>query len=198
MAKIPGLNLATSNFSVSGKLPNAVAISQGVPKGWQGKRYLALAPSWDLVKEKDEAVYAARYQVEVLAKLDPETVAQELGTDAVLLCWEKAGEFCHRRLVAAWLQEALGIDVHELAAKKAEPLPTGTVQIKFAEKPAQATLARIKKAGFKWSGKEKAWNAEGTEEQKKLAEELNLPAQAKKDMRPLAKALGMQMILTAF
>jgi hypothetical protein len=30
-----------------------------------------------------------------------------------LLCWEAPGKFCHRRLVAAWLEDALGIDVPE-------------------------------------------------------------------------------------
>jgi uncharacterized protein (DUF488 family) len=30
------------------------------------------------------------------------------------LCHEKAGEFCHRRLIADWLNRELGIEVPEL------------------------------------------------------------------------------------
>jgi uncharacterized protein (DUF488 family) len=50
-----------------------------------------------------------------LDKLDPGEVAYELGSEAVLLCWEAPGRFCHRRLVATWLEEALGVDVPECA-----------------------------------------------------------------------------------
>jgi len=39
-------------------------------------------------------------------------VYEELGENAVLLCWEKDG-FCHRHLVADWLQEKLGIEIKE-------------------------------------------------------------------------------------
>jgi hypothetical protein len=30
-----------------------------------------------------------------------------------MLCWEAPGEFCHRRLVAEWLEGELGIQVPE-------------------------------------------------------------------------------------
>lgn len=49
----------------------------------------------------------------MLDSLDPAKVLQDLGEDAILLCREKAGEFCHRRLVTAWLEESLGIEVPE-------------------------------------------------------------------------------------
>jgi hypothetical protein len=89
-----------------------VAISQGVPKGYDGPRYLPLAPSWALVKEKDHRVYVRKY-VEQLSRLDPEKVFRDLGEDAILLCWEKPGAFCHRQLAAEWLEKALGISVPE-------------------------------------------------------------------------------------
>lgn len=37
----------------------------------------------------------------------------------VPVCWEAPGEFCHRRLVAAWLETALGVTVPELVAPAA-------------------------------------------------------------------------------
>jgi uncharacterized protein (DUF488 family) len=49
-----------------------------------------------------------------LSKLDPQKVFSDLGQDAILLCWEKPGEDCHRRLVAEWLEGLLGIKVPEL------------------------------------------------------------------------------------
>lgn len=98
---------------------NTVAISQGVPKSYKGRTYKALAPSWALVKVKDEAEYRRRYKEEVLSRLNPEQVLKDLGEDAVLLCWEKPGEFCHRQLVAEWLQETLGVAVTELRSQQA-------------------------------------------------------------------------------
>jgi hypothetical protein len=92
---------------------NAVAISQGVPGWYKGRVYKSLAPSWELVRIKDTEEYTRRYREEVLNRLDPKKVYKDLG-DAILLCWEKPGEFCHRRLVAEWLEETLGIKVPEL------------------------------------------------------------------------------------
>jgi uncharacterized protein (DUF488 family) len=62
----------------------------------------------------DEATYRAAYQ-EILDRLDPRKVFyDDLGEDAILLCWEKPGEFCHRRLVAEWIEAALGVKVPEM------------------------------------------------------------------------------------
>ena len=110
----------TSNFSRSGADPRAVAISRTRPKGWTGRAYEPLAPPWRLVQaaksgEIDEEEYTRSFREEVLSKLDPAAVYADLGEDAVLLCWERAGAFCHRRLVAEWLEEELGVLVPEVA-----------------------------------------------------------------------------------
>jgi uncharacterized protein (DUF488 family) len=49
----------------------------------------------------------------VLGKLDPAKVLDDLGGGAILMCWEKPGEDCHRRLVAEWLEKHLSIKVPE-------------------------------------------------------------------------------------
>ena len=115
--------MKTSYFgSTKWKGLNTVAISQGVPTWYEGRVYRALAPSWELVKLTDTEEYAKRYKCEVLSRLDPQKVLEDLGDNAILLCWEKAGEFCHRRLVAEWLNETLGMEVEELGAKPVEQL----------------------------------------------------------------------------
>ena len=106
--------MQTSNFKISGKNPDAVAISRGIPRYWKGKRYIALAPSRELMKVEDEREYTERYKREVLSTLSPQQVYNDLGDDAILLCWEPPGEFCHRRLVAEWLEENLKIEIKEL------------------------------------------------------------------------------------
>jgi uncharacterized protein (DUF488 family) len=104
------------------KEDNAVSISLSTPKWFTGKSYKKLAPSWNLlngykegrITEKD---YKVIYTREVLDRLNAQQVYNELvelaGEDAVLLCWEKSSDFCHRHLVADWLHSELGIDVNE-------------------------------------------------------------------------------------
>lgn len=110
--------MKTSSFSkYSGN--NGVSIAGKAPVGFEGKQYKELAPKyWFFKKFKegkmDEKGYTMAYRTEVLNRLDARKVYEELGEDSVLLCWEPKGEFCHRKLVADWLNEKLGIVVEEL------------------------------------------------------------------------------------
>lgn len=111
--------MQTSYFAKSAKNPNAVSIAIGTPTWFKGKKYSKLAPSWDLVKsykngEIDQSEYEKRYKLEVLDKLDPKKVFEEIGKDAVLLCWEKSTDFCHRHLVSRWLSNALNCEIMEI------------------------------------------------------------------------------------
>jgi hypothetical protein len=106
--------MQTSNFARAGSHPNAVAISQGIPKWYAGRAYKALAPTWAMIGIKDNGKYTEEYFGKVLSKLSPQRVYEELGEDAILLCYEKPGVFCHRRLVAEWLEKNLGIKIPEM------------------------------------------------------------------------------------
>jgi len=108
-----------SNFARSGSHPRAVAISRTQPRGWTGRAYEPLAPSWRLVLAAksgaiDEGEYTRRNRAEVLASLDPAEVHADLGEDTILLCWERSGAFCHRRPVAELLEERLEVLVPEV------------------------------------------------------------------------------------
>jgi len=105
--------IQTSYFAKAADHPNAVAISQGIPAWYKGRRYKQLAPSWDLIHTKDSILYKKRYHQKVLSKLDPKQVASDLD-GCILLCHEKDSTHCHRRIVAEWLEAALGIQVPEM------------------------------------------------------------------------------------
>ena len=108
----------TSNFKTAGHLPQAVAISLGVPRGWHGARCIVLAPPRPLIKIMDEATFIPLYRTQVLDKLDAHKIIRDLGDDNfLLLCWEDPGVFCHRRVVAAWMLKHTGIQVEELDLK---------------------------------------------------------------------------------
>ena len=108
----------TSYFAKSANKYHAVSIAGQAPLWFSGRCYKKLAPKISFFKkykeDGDEAFYREQYQKEVLDKLNPQEVYKELGENAVLLCWEKSGDFCHRRLVAEWLMKHLGIEIMEL------------------------------------------------------------------------------------
>jgi len=58
-------------------------------------------PRW-LLKAKDPELFDREYRKQ-LELLDAKQVAEELGPNAILLCWESFNVRCHRRLVAEWL-----------------------------------------------------------------------------------------------
>jgi hypothetical protein len=131
--------ITTSSFAKSANHPDAVAISQGVPRFYRGKRYMPLAPPRWLLKTKDPEVFDREYR-KLLDSLDAKQLAEELGPNAVLLCWESFNVRCHRRLVAEWLEEKLGIVVPELEHERAESLPFNKQPSKWDAEPATPQL----------------------------------------------------------
>ena len=88
--------------------------------------YSKLAPGrW--FNSVDEAMYRKLFAEQLVAR-DPQATWNELhtlaaGQEPILLCWERLvdpGEFCHRRIVAAWFEEHLGVTVDELEAAPAD------------------------------------------------------------------------------
>lgn len=91
---------------------------------WSGSKFSALAPSEELLewwkslpfKDREKAEpkwhYEKLYRKQTLSKLDPKEVARLL-EGKTLLCFEKSEDFCHRHIVAKWLQEA-GFECEEL------------------------------------------------------------------------------------
>ena len=62
----------------------------------------------------DPTIFTRLFKAEVLDKLDPMKVIRDLGDDNfIILCWEPPGEFCHRRVVAAWLRKHTGVLIEE-------------------------------------------------------------------------------------
>jgi len=110
--------MQTSYFAISSKLPNAISIAANSPEFYTGKEYIPLAPTWDIYQQykqtNDSDLYTSRYVEEILLPLDASQVYDELGRFSILLCWEAPGKFCHRRIVAKWFEESLGVTVPEL------------------------------------------------------------------------------------
>ena len=105
---------------------NVCSISgdRGKSVDYKGKCYPKLAPKLSFWKEwhsnigvidekENNYFYIKEYYEQVLSNLDPELVYNDLDGN-ILLCYEDNMEFCHRHIVAAWLEIMLGIDVFEV------------------------------------------------------------------------------------
>lgn len=125
----------TSNYKTAGRHPHAVATSQGIPKWFRGRQYDPLKPEWYMIRiarnggQAGEARYIELYNEKILAPLDPFKVIEDLGDDAILLCYEEPGEFCHRRLVADWLKTTTGLWVPEWKAPDLFDLMPNAVRV---------------------------------------------------------------------
>lgn len=110
------------------EIKGAVSIAVGNP------RYVSidlkmkeLAPSWALLQdfrnEKiDEEEYKRRFDAQ-LSKLNPHQVMETLetmagGEEPVIMCHCGKQHFCHRHLVAEWLERELGVEIEEYGVGK--------------------------------------------------------------------------------
>jgi uncharacterized protein YeaO (DUF488 family) len=109
--------------------PRCVAISLGVPRGWHGRWLRCLAPTSQLLKSYrvgsitwEEYARSYHWGIVLGRQLRAEEVVALLGPDAIMLCWERPSQPCHRRLLAHWLESELGILVPEWEAPLVEVL----------------------------------------------------------------------------
>ena len=117
------IEIYTSYFA-NYKQEDAVSIAFSTPNWFKGEKYKKLAPPKKLLYDYksglvDEKEYREIYSKEVLNKLNPNEVAKKLN-NKVLLCYEKPEDFCHRKLVAEWLENNLDIKINEFGIKKVE------------------------------------------------------------------------------
>jgi hypothetical protein len=100
-----------------------IGISRGTPRRVAGyHRVRALEPgNW--FRSVNPARYVELYG-EILHRLDPAEIFDRLiafGDHPVMLCWETASDchsgktFCHRHLVAQWIEDRLGVEVPEVS-----------------------------------------------------------------------------------
>lgn len=121
--------------SIKSADPDAVfiAVSGAVPADYSGERLVSVAPkrSWwqfwhDTYAghyESKESVdyYTACYKSTVLGRLSQADVIEEVKQiagerNSYLLCFEPPGQFCHRHLLASWLNEVCDEKVIEWSA----------------------------------------------------------------------------------
>jgi len=132
--------IATGNFSNLEKYKKAgyipVSIARYPIKNYTGVTFTKLAPTHDMLSMNEDD-YRKKY-TQILSRIDKMDVLNELnklGSKIVLLCYEREGEFCHRKLVAEWLFEVAG-EIIELGNMQRKQKYTQTQEeLCFSEPP---------------------------------------------------------------
>ncbi|RHI25702.1 hypothetical protein DW172_03195 [Agathobacter rectalis] len=112
----------TSYFAKLKSLPDnivPISICGKAPDWYTGLQYKKLAPRYDFFmewkKNHDNEYYIKCFNEQVLSKLNATDVILDLSRicygfnvgecDICLICYEKPTDFCHRHLVADWLNQ---------------------------------------------------------------------------------------------
>ena len=111
----------TSYFAKLKSLPEDVipiSICGKAPEWYKGLQYKKLAPKYDFFmkwkENHDNNYYIEHFQSDVLDKLSATDVVRVLiimlpdrssKHNIALICYEKPSDFCHRHLVADWLNK---------------------------------------------------------------------------------------------
>ena len=102
----------------------SISKDKGENANYIGDCYLKLAPLESFFRvwrnnrgvipdDENNKYYIREFYHNILEKLDPEEVYKEVD-NSVLLCYEDNNEFCHRHIVAAWLELFLNIEIAEV------------------------------------------------------------------------------------
>lgn len=120
------MKIYTSYFANGKKLSKAgitmIGIALYPPKWFYGVSLKTVSPTYSILHEEDHDRYTERFKKEVLGRVDPKEFLESVerysdGKDVALCCFEKPGDFCHRHIVAEWLNEKLGLNVQEFGVK---------------------------------------------------------------------------------
>ena len=113
----------TSYFAKLKSLPDnivPISICAKAPDWYKGLQYKKLAPKYDFFmkwkENHDNDYYIKCFNEQVLDKTNILTVLKDLtdlinsvddhiGKEICLICYEKPSDFCHRHLVADWLNK---------------------------------------------------------------------------------------------
>lgn len=108
------------------KVGNLISISgdRGEDAGFVGKCIPELAPKKDFFRrykdnkgkipdEVNDRYYIEQYYTRVLSQVDIEELLKG-EVDPILLCYEKGQDFCHRHVVAEYIEMKYGVKVRDI------------------------------------------------------------------------------------
>jgi hypothetical protein len=104
----------TSNYARHKLNEHAIAISIGPPHWYTGKKCHQLAPTWEMVerfrsKLMGHTEYTKLYIQLLISRFDsPDDIVKLIPNGSFLICYETPGAFCHRRILADYIEIKTG------------------------------------------------------------------------------------------
>ena len=124
------MKIYTSYFAKAAILRKAGIVPIGValwpPRFFRGISMKQVAPRRYMLDDRlTDEEYIRMYRNDVLRLVDARSFIQDLerasrGMDVALCCFEKPGDFCHRHILAKWLNEQTGIEVSEFGVAESK------------------------------------------------------------------------------
>lgn len=117
------MKIYTSYFAKAAALRKAGIVPIGIalwpPRFFRGISMKQVAPRRYMLNDSlTDEEYISMYRNDVLRYVDARSFIRQLeeagrGMDVALCCFEKPGDFCHRHILAKWLNEQTGIEISE-------------------------------------------------------------------------------------
>lgn len=116
----------TSNYARHCDNPMAIGISLTIPEWYNGKYLKYLAPRSEMLgkfKQNGESYSQRKYTRDYIDLLkarnvNPHQLIKKIPDGSILLCYETPGEFCHRRILADWVERHTGFIIQEWKNEK--------------------------------------------------------------------------------
>ena len=114
------------SLSKAGIMP--IGIARWKPRFYEGVSMFSVAPTRYMLSDACGQEEYVRLYNEILGRLGAQNILNEInalakGRDVALLCYEKPGDFCHRHLLADFLNRELGLNIREFEAPNQSPKP---------------------------------------------------------------------------
>lgn len=120
-------DIVTSYFGKANELKRhgytLVVVSRGLPR-WFEEEYIdfkLVAPTWEMLHMAREH-YDCAYQ-KILDGLNAQSIYDMLPGKCALLCFEKYPKWCHRRMLAEWLEMKCGLEITEFGIARKDVVP---------------------------------------------------------------------------
>ena len=116
-------------LSAAGIMP--IGIARWKPRFYEGTNMFSVAPTRYMLSDACGQEEYVRLYNEILKSRGAQNILNEIesiakGRNVALLCYEKPGDFCHRHLLADFLNKELGLNISEFEAPAQTPQPKQT------------------------------------------------------------------------
>lgn len=113
------MKIFTSNYARKGNDPNSVAISRSIPNWFEGRHVPELAPEWNMILGFKQGIVSqevfTQYYIQKIerSQINWDRLLESFSNPTYLLCYETPGAFCHRHVLAEWLNIKHNLSITE-------------------------------------------------------------------------------------